>query len=312
MDCKGLSENRLGEGDSINSVGSILLRAVSFYARRKIGTVPDGSRRGYKRRAERGPLGWALILLVGTWAGSSAASAETTVQDPGTFVVDDAHLLDAQTAAQLEGWLQKLAAETTAQVKLLTVGSLDGEDIFQFSQRHFTLWKLGQKGKNNGVLIVIAPGDRKLRIHPGYGLEGALPDSWCGTLSRHIARDYFRRGAFAEGARELVVAVVQKVAGEYGKTIAGAVPARFAPAQRQELQVNLALIVIVVLVMLALYWWAMRRGWIDASGRSGGWGGSYGGWGGSSGGWGGGDWGGGGGSFGGGGDSGGGGGGASW
>ncbi len=242
------------------------------------------------------------------------------------FVVDQAHLLDMATAEQLEGWLETLQDKTTAQVKLLTVPSLDGDDIFHFSQREYQLWALGTKKASNGALIVVAVAEHKLRIHTGYGLEGALPDSWCGSLSRQIVADYFHRGAFANGIRELVISVVNKVAAEYGTKIEGLPPPRIVPQAMDEnagpadVGTALMLIVIVLVVLYILYLQQNRRGGFSSGPTvlpGGTWGSPSGGW--SSGPWsggtwggGGGDWGGGGGSFGGGGRSGGGGGGASW
>jgi uncharacterized protein len=113
-----------------------------------------------------------------------------TVRDPGTFVVEQ----------RLEGWLRELEQKTTAQVKVLTVDSLDGEDVFAFAQRHAELWKLGRKGKDNGVLLVVVPkkaGQQgEIRIHTGYGEEGTVPDSWCGSLARATRDRYLKRNQY--------------------------------------------------------------------------------------------------------------------
>ena len=90
-------------------------------------------------------------------AFAAVARAEVTVPDPGTFVVDRAGIVDGRVEAQIESWLRELAQKTTAQVKVLTVSNLDGEDVFEFAQRHAELWKLGRKGRDNGALIVVVP-----------------------------------------------------------------------------------------------------------------------------------------------------------
>jgi uncharacterized protein len=254
----------------------------------------------------------AMMFLVCSLA---MAHGEVNVDDTGLYIVDTAQVMDGKTANELEGWLRALETQTTAQVKVLTVPTTDGEDIFAFSQRQFEHWKLGIKSKDNGALIVLAVAEHKLRIHTGRGLEGAMPDSWCGTLSRKIVADYFKRGAFAEGLREITLTVLQKVATEYGVTITDAQPAHAIAQQHATTLSPLSLLIVVLVVLFLIY--AYRRGWIRSDGAYapiGGMGGGFpsGGWS-SGGGWsGGGDWGGGGGSFGGGGDSGGGGGGASW
>ncbi len=146
----------------------------------------------------RSPLGPALaVCLAGMALLASAAGAAVTVKDPGTYVVDTANLIDPDTQRRMEGWLRELEQKTTAQVKVLTVPTTDGEDFFEFVQRHAEAWKLGRKGKDNGALIALALKERRVRVHTGYGLEGVLPDSWAGTASRRVANDFFGKGQYA-------------------------------------------------------------------------------------------------------------------
>ncbi len=168
---------------------------------------------------------WCLAIAL-TLAAARPAQAALTIADPGTFVVDKADVVDPATTIRLEAYLKELEQKTTAQVKLLTVPTTGGEDIFAFAQRHFELWKLGQKGKDNGALIVLSVNDRQARIHSGYGLEGALPDSWDGTLLRKVRDRYFRDRRYSQGLDELVVAVANKVADEYQVQLQGVPPIR--------------------------------------------------------------------------------------
>ena len=126
---------------------------------------------------------------------------EVSVPDPGTYVVDNARASSILgTERRLEGWLRELEQKTTAQVKVLTVQSTDGEPFFNFVQRHAEAWKLGRRGKDNGALIALALKERKVRIHTGYGLEGALPDSWAGSASRAVASQFFKQGQIFPGS----------------------------------------------------------------------------------------------------------------
>lgn len=268
-----------------------------------------------------------LAHAVCTLAALAAPAAlAVDVQDPGTFVVDNANVLDADTRQKLESLLKQLEQKTTTQIKLLTVPTLDGEDIFAFSQRHADRWKLGQKDKDNGALVVFALADRRVRIHTYYGLEGTLPDAWIGTLSRHIAQTYFRAGNYSQGLDEMVRSVVQRVADEAGVKLDDAPPPRFMPPPAPAIPAGFfvcaaILLLLMVPALLILFSnrhrrrgrkrgaWDWGRVFAPASGPWGPWSGGSGGFG--SGGFGGG-FGGGGGSFGGGGSSGGGGGGASW
>ena len=154
-------------------------------------------------------FGLAVVLLLFLPALSWG---EVSVPDPGTFVVDSAGIIDPGTERQLEGWLRELEQKTTAQVKVLTVQSTEGEDMFGFAQRHAEAWKLGRKGKDNGALIALALKERKVRIHTGYGLEGALPDSWAGSVSRAVASQFFKRGQYAQGLLQLAVVTANQVA----------------------------------------------------------------------------------------------------
>ena len=264
----------------------------------------------------------AVLVCLGWWMGGAIA-ASITIQDPGTFVVDPSSKIDEATKDRIKKLLKDLEAKTTAQVKVLVVDTTGDEDIFDFSQRHYVLWKLGTKEKSNGALIVLAIGDRKVRVHMGKGLEGVLPDSWAGTTSRAISQQYFKNGQYAAGVEELAKRAAVRVAEDAGVKLEGNPQ---IPLNQPALDTGWSpgvLPVIFFLIILFLILRSGRRrgsryrrtwggpffgGWPGGS-SSGGWGGSSSGW---SGGFGGGGFGGGGGSFGGGGDSGGGGGGASW
>jgi len=167
------------------------------------------------------PFGWMLACAISLLTLGGSVEAVETVQDPGTFVVDRANVLDEQQEKQINGWLRELEQKTTAQVKVLTIPSTQPEDIFTFSQRHFDLWKLGREDVDNGALIVLAPNDREVRIHTGYGLEGVLPDSYCGTLSREAASQYFKQGRYGDGLYYMAVAVANEVADDAGVQLSG-------------------------------------------------------------------------------------------
>src|SRR5262245_34845103 len=125
------------------------------------------------RRFRRVP---SAALLFGICAVSADAAPNFPV--PSTHVADYANVIDAATRQNLDGWLTELEQKTGAQVIALTIQSLDGEPIESFTlDLAQNKWKLGQKGKDNGVLVCVAVKDRKYRFEVGYGLEGALPDS---------------------------------------------------------------------------------------------------------------------------------------
>ena len=154
-------------------------------------------------------LPWAVIVLLGL---PGMGWGKVSVPDPGSYVVDQAGIVKPGHRQRLEGWLRELEQKTTAQVKVLTVASTQGEGMFLFSQRHAEAWKLGRKGKDNGALIVLAVKERRVRIHTGYGLECVLPDSWVGTASRAVASQFFKKSQYSEGLFQLAVVTANRVA----------------------------------------------------------------------------------------------------
>ena len=100
-------------------------------------------------------------------------------------VVDNAEILSAGDARRSSRPIsRRTRTRTTNQIAVLTVKSLDGESVEDFAVRVFEAWKLGQKGKDNGVLVVVAPTDRRMRIEVGYGLEGTLTDAAAARIIR--------------------------------------------------------------------------------------------------------------------------------
>ncbi len=130
-------------------------------------------------------------------------------------VVDDAHLLDAGSAQGLEAALKAYEAKTGAQIAVLTVPSLDGEPLEDFSIKVARTWGLGRKGKNDGVLILVARDDHKMRIEVGMGLQGSLTDAKAGRITRDLMAPRFRAGDFAGGIRAAADAVIGTLEGSY-------------------------------------------------------------------------------------------------
>lgn len=133
----------------------------------------------------------------------------------GLRVHDDAHILSTNYVTSLE---QKLAAyedSTSNQIAVLTIPTLDGTPIEEFSLSVVEQWKLGQKGKDNGALLLIAVEDHQMRIETGYGLEGVLPDATCSEIIRNEIAPNFRRNDFDAGVDAGITAMIQAIGGEY-------------------------------------------------------------------------------------------------
>ncbi len=129
-------------------------------------------------------------------------------------VNDLAGLLPAERAAALEQTLARFEAETSHQVVLLTLPSLEGEPIESFSLRVAEAWKPGHRGLDDGILVVIAPEDRTARVEVGYGLEGAVPDAVANRVLKDTMFPLFREERMADGVEAGISALMAAARGE--------------------------------------------------------------------------------------------------
>ena len=129
-------------------------------------------------------------------------------------VNDNALVLSEETKSLLSEMLKVHEEKTTNQVVVLTVPTLDGENIEDYIYRVFQEWQLGQKDKDNGILIVVVPNDKKMRIEVGYGLETIMTDLQAGRIIRDIMTPRFRDGDFNGGIIEGAQAVIATLEGE--------------------------------------------------------------------------------------------------
>ena len=130
-------------------------------------------------------------------------------------IVDDANLLPPQLKETLTQDLAEHERRTGNQVAVLTLPGLQGEPLEEFSHRVATTWKLGQKGTDNGVLLLISPQDRQIRIEVGYGLEGVLTDAATSRIIRNEMVPHFRKGDYAQGIAAGAKAIMATIEGTY-------------------------------------------------------------------------------------------------
>lgn len=130
-------------------------------------------------------------------------------------VTDHADMLARATEQQLESVLADLEREESTQLAVLTIPTLQGENLEEFTLKVAESWGLGQKGRDNGALLLIVKNDRKLRIEVGYGLEGRLTDLVSGRIIRDVITPRFRNGNFDQGVIDGVGAMIAAVRGEF-------------------------------------------------------------------------------------------------
>jgi uncharacterized protein len=165
---------------------------------------------------------WCLVatgLLLTLFQGLPGAAFPR----PSGHVNDFAGVLTDEDRAYLENFLQTLERDTTAEVVVATVTSLDGLTIEEYAERLFRDWGIGDAAKDNGVLLLVAPAERRVRIEVGYGLEGSLPDGLAGEIIRTAIVPQFREGNLRRGIGRGLDRISRVVRGDRSAVAAEAV-----------------------------------------------------------------------------------------
>src|ERR1700692_3091201 len=129
-------------------------------------------------------------------------------------VVDQAGVMSADSRSAIEAKLKDLEDKSGIQLVVATVKSLQGGDIETYANELFRSWKLGQAQKNNGVLLLIAPNEHKVRIEVGYGLEGTLPDALSSVIISSAIVPRFKTGDFSGGTDRGVDGIISVLSGD--------------------------------------------------------------------------------------------------
>ncbi|WP_400192547.1 TPM domain-containing protein [Hymenobacter sp. B81] len=164
------------------------------------------------------PLRRHLALLLACWlllTGSVLAQNTPPRPSPPRLVNDLAGMFAPDEVAALERKLVAYNDSTSSQLAVVTVPNLGGDEINNYSQRLFETWGIGQAGKNNGLLILVAKEERKVTIHTGYGLEGAIPDALAKRIITNNIVPAFKAGQYYQGVNDAVDRLVALAAGEY-------------------------------------------------------------------------------------------------
>ncbi|MBP7738886.1 MAG: TPM domain-containing protein [Spirochaetes bacterium] len=153
----------------------------------------------------------ALLTALAALLALAPAMAAIPVPELRGRVTDDAGVLGDATEDHIGSLLKSHEERTTNQVAVLTITSLEGESIEEFATRVFGKWRLGRKKKDNGVLIIVAVKDRRMRIEVGYGLEGVLTDVKAGRIIDTIMAPRFKAGDFDGGVTAGALAVIAQL-----------------------------------------------------------------------------------------------------
>jgi uncharacterized protein len=197
----------------------------------------------------------SLLLLAGVVLSLPAPSLSNALDVPPLRgrVNDYAKLLPQERALALEAQLEKFEQETGHQIAVLTIPSLEGDSLEDFSIRVAETWKIGKKGFDNGAILLIVRDDRRLRIEVGYGLEGVMPDAIASRIIREVITPRFRSGDYAGGIEAGTEAILKVTRGE-------PLPERARPAPGRTASEGASLHnILMITAMLALFIGLTRR-----------------------------------------------------
>lgn len=138
--------------------------------------------------------------------------------NPPRLVNDFAGIIDVSEEAALESKLLAYSDSTSSQIAIVTMQTIDGEDIFDYSHRLAESWGIGTKGNDNGILIFVAVADHKMFIQVGKGMEGVVPDAQAKRIVEQILKPHFREGMYAQGLDNAADYIFGLATGEFKGT----------------------------------------------------------------------------------------------
>lgn len=157
-----------------------------------------------------------ILFLLTFFSALGTYAKELPAQpNPPKLVNDFTGTLSAQEQQILESKLLAYSDSTSTQITIVIESSLEGEDVFDYSQRLAQSWQIGMKGKNNGLLIYIAIDDHKIWIQTGYGMEGTITDALSKRIIEENIKPYFKQNQYYQGLDEATGIIMRAASGEY-------------------------------------------------------------------------------------------------
>ncbi len=142
------------------------------------------------------------------------------VPQPVGWVNDFANVIDQGNADKLSSLIAEVEQKTTTEIAVVTISSIAPYDEKEYARALFDHWKPGKKGKDNGVLVLLAVKERRWRIETGYGVEAILPDGLCGEIGRNYMVPYFKQAKYGEGLYQGIRAIANIIAKDAHLTLA--------------------------------------------------------------------------------------------
>ena len=193
-----------------------------------------------------------ILLPVKTFAVVSQTNA--------FYVNDYANILSSDTEEYIMNMNIELQKKTGAQIVVVTVSSLEGQSIEEYATELFRQFGIGDKNKNNGVLLLCSTGDRLFRIEVGYGLEGRLTDGKTGRIQDNYIIPYLKNNNYDYGIRNGFTAILNEVASEYGVTISGADKLNDISELKKKIQIYLSVFMALSLTGMLINFFIRKKG----------------------------------------------------
>lgn len=196
-----------------------------------------------------------LIVFVFFSLIFSVSAKELNLPSPNGYVLDQAHVLSPDTVTKINSVVYELDKKTTAQIAVVTLKSLEGKSVEDVSLDIGRKWGVGAKGKNNGMVILVVPSERKLRLEVGYGLEGMITDAHAGRIRDEYMKPYFRQGNYDKGVLMAVYASADDIAKGYGVKLTNSYSVKFnEPGYKLTEPVFVFLFTVGVFVLIIVMW----------------------------------------------------------
>jgi uncharacterized protein len=194
-----------------------------------------------------------IVCLAALWPAATGQERELHERlQPSGYVSDYAGVIDPGDRASLESLLGELERKSGSQIGVVTLASLEGNEIRDFTNRLFERWGVGQRGKDNGILIVAAIEDRQIWVEVGYGLEPVIPDSRAGRILDQYVIPHFRAGNYGAGLVAGARQLAGIVAGEAGIELSGGPAAVVSPRELSREDRGIGCFGIIVIILLAI------------------------------------------------------------
>jgi len=195
-----------------------------------------------------------LFLLVWSLVAPYALGAAVIPDPPRDFYcLDQANILAGSTEKAIINSGRELAKSTGAQIVVVTINSLGDAALEEYANELFRKWGIGDKEKNNGVLLLVAIKERKSRIEVGYGLEGILPDGKTGRIQDQYLLPFFKQGEYDQGIINTYNAILREVGREYGQEFKAIAPAGNTPESKTGRDISWGEVILILLVLCIIF-----------------------------------------------------------